>query len=362
MTAPAVGITGLTKSFGPALALADVSLDVRPGEFVSLLGPSGCGKTTLLRIIAGFDTPTQGRVFIHGQDVTDLPAERRPTNLVFQRGALFPHMTVGANIGYALRLRRWPAARTSARVDEMLALVRLDGLRDRMPAQLSGGQAQRVALARALAAEPKVLLLDEPLSALDLKLREQMQLELRAIQRQLGATFVFVTHDQTEALVMSDRIAILQGGRIVQTGSPQDIYRRPNSVFVSGFIGQANLMRGRIVAQDGPASSVDVGGIHLTGPTPPGMATGDAAILLIRPEALRLRRPGEAAAPGRGVEGRLIDRVYLGHCVRISVAGPGGTVLSADLREEEAEGLALGDSLALGWAATAPILMREDTA
>lgn len=360
MTAPAVGITGLTKSFGPALALADVSLDVRPGEFVSLLGPSGCGKTTLLRIIAGFDTPTQGRIFIHGQDVTDLPAERRPTNLVFQRGALFPHMTVGANIGYALRLRRWPAARIAARVDEMLALVRLDGLRDRMPLQLSGGQAQRVALARALAAEPKVLLLDEPLSALDLKLREQMQLELRAIQRQFGATFVFVTHDQTEALVMSDRIAILQGGRIVQTGSPQDIYRRPASVFVSGFIGQTNLLRGRIVAQDGGNSTVDVGGLHLSAPTSPGMSTGDAVVLMLRPEVLRLRSPGTANPPGQGIEGRLNDRVYLGHCVRITIAGPGGTPLSADLREDEAEGLQHGDTVALGWAANAPILMKED--
>jgi spermidine/putrescine ABC transporter ATP-binding subunit len=362
MIEPAVGITGLSKSFGPALALADVSLDVRPGEFVSLLGPSGCGKTTLLRIIAGFDTPTSGRVFVHGKDVTDLPAERRPTNLVFQRGALFPHMTVGANIAYALRLRRWPAARIAARVEEMLALVRLDGLRDRMPAQLSGGQAQRVALARALAAEPKVLLLDEPLSALDLKLREQMQLELRAIQRQLGATFVFVTHDQTEALVMSDRIAILQGGRIVQTGSPQDIYRRPASVFVSGFIGQTNLLRGRIVAQDGGYCTVDVGGMQLSAPTTPGMSRGDAAVLMLRPEVLRLRSPGAPFPPSHGIEGRLTDRVYLGHCVRITIAGPGGTTLSADLREDEAEGLQPGDVVALGWAADAPILMKETPA
>jgi len=362
MTAPAVAITGLSKSFGTALALDNVSLAVQPGEFVSLLGPSGCGKTTLLRIIAGFESPTQGRVFIHGQDVTDLAAEQRPTNLVFQRGALFPHMSVGMNIGYALRLRRWPAARIAARVEEMLALVRLDGMRDRMPGQLSGGQSQRVALARALAAEPKVLLLDEPLSALDLKLREQMQLELRAIQRQLGATFVFVTHDQTEALVMSDRIAILQGGRIVQTGSPQDIYRRPNSVFVSGFIGQTNLLRGRIVGQGGALTTIDVGGVHLSAPTPPGLAPGDSAILLLRPEAMRLRQPGSAQVAGCAVGGPMTDRVYLGHCVRISFAGPGGTTLCADLREEEAEGLHKGDIVALGWAATAPILMKEDPA
>ena len=362
MTAPAVGITGLSKSFGTALALDDVSLAVQPGEFVSLLGPSGCGKTTLLRIIAGFESPTKGRVIIHGQDVTDLAAERRPTNLVFQRGALFPHMSVAMNIGYALRLRRWPAARIAARVADMLALVRLEGMGDRMPGQLSGGQSQRVALARALAAEPKVLLLDEPLSALDLKLREQMQLELRAIQRQLGATFVFVTHDQTEALVMSDRIAILQAGRIVQTGTPQDIYRRPNSVFVSGFIGQTNLLRGRIVGQDRAHSLIDVGGVHLSGPTPPGLVPGDRAILLLRPEALRLREPGVAAAAGRGVEGHLTDRVYLGHCVRISIHGPGGTTLCADLREDEAAGLEHGDIVAFGWAASAPILMKEDIA
>ncbi len=362
MTAPAVAINGLTKRFGSALALDHVSLEVQPGEFVSLLGPSGCGKTTLLRIIAGFESPTQGRVSIHGQDVTDLAAEQRPTNLVFQRGALFPHMSVGMNIGYALRLRRWSAVRIAARVEEMLALVRLEGMRDRMPGQLSGGQSQRVALARALAAEPKVLLLDEPLSALDLKLREQMQLELRAIQRKLGATFVFVTHDQTEALVMSDRIAIMQGGRIVQTGSPQDIYRRPNSVFVSGFIGQTNLLRGRIVGQDGARSTIDVGGVHLSAPTLPGMAPGDAAILLLRPEALRLRDPGRAEVAGCALEGRLTDRVYLGHCVRITIAGPGGIPLFADLREEEAEGLNKGDIVALVWAASSPILMKEDFA
>ena len=227
MPVSAVEISGVRKQFGQTTALERVDFSVGDGEFVSLLGASGCGKSTLLRIIAGFEQPTTGTVSIYGDDVTRQPPEKRPTNLVFQRGALFPHMTVRENIGYSLKLRRWQPARIKARVDEMLALVRLDDLGEREPSQLSGGQAQRVALARALAGEPRVLLLDEPLSALDLKLRQQMQLELRAIQKRLGATFVFVTHDQTEALVMSDRIAIMNKGRIVQHGTPRDIYGGP---------------------------------------------------------------------------------------------------------------------------------------
>ena len=207
MTTPAVEVTSVGKRFGDHVALHAIDLNVNQGEFVSLLGPSGCGKTTLLRIISGFETPTHGRVLIHGTDVTAVPPHRRPTNIVFQRGALFPHMNVFDNIAYSLKLRKWPKARIATRVEEMLALVRLDGLGGRGPTELSGGQIQRAALARALAPEPSVLLLDEPLSALDLKLRQHMQLELRAIQRKLGATFVYVTHDQGEALAMSDRMA-----------------------------------------------------------------------------------------------------------------------------------------------------------
>ncbi len=361
MNTAAVDIAGLHKRFGHVTALERVDFSVADGEFVSLLGASGCGKSTLLRIIAGFEQPTTGSVRIYGDDVTGRPPERRPTNLVFQRGALFPHMTVRENIGYALRLKGWERARSSARVDEMLALVRLEGFGEREPSQLSGGQAQRVALARALAAEPRVLLLDEPLSALDLKLRQQMQLELRAIQKRLGATFVFVTHDQTEALVMSDRIAIMNRGRIVQYDAPRDIYRRPNSIFVSDFIGATNLLRGEIAALEGDRVLLksDSGVFFAARPETP-LREGQRAALSLRPEAIRLKRGEHAATPGSSVTGVVEELVYQGNSVRVGARPASGAILWAELRDEEIEGLAPGERVTLEWAKSAATLLRED--
>ena len=236
-----VEVRSVTKRFGEVAAVHEVSLRVRRGEFSALLGPSGCGKTTLLRMIAGFETPTNGRIVIHGEDVTDLPPYRRPTNLVFQHYALFPHLTVAENVAFGLRYKQSAAGDRRSAIQQALALVKLTGLETRRPDQLSGGQKQRVALARALVLEPQVLLLDEPLGALDQKLRREMQVELKALQRQLGITFLFVTHDQEEALTMSDRIAVMNAGRVEQAGAAAEVFERPRTRFVAEFMGAANF-------------------------------------------------------------------------------------------------------------------------
>lgn len=349
-----VEVTAVRKRFGDTLALDEVNLDVAEHEFVSLLGASGCGKSTLLRIIAGFEFPTSGRVKIAGKDVTNWPPHRRPTNIVFQRGALFPHLNVFDNIAYSLKLRKWSRQRISDKVEEMLALVRLEGLGGRGATELSGGQVQRVALARALAAEPSVLLLDEPLSALDQKLRQQMQLELRAIQRKLGATFVFVTHDQTEALIMSDRVAVMNHGRIVQIGSPREIYTRPASVFTSGFIGQTNLLQGTLTDVEGSVATVAVGrGERITATTTSRIARGSAVTLSVRPEAVRVRRADDGAVVTGAVSATVNEIIYLGNAIRIGAEINGGELVWADLRDEEAEGLEVGSKVVLAWSPSA---------
>jgi len=360
VTTPAVQITGVGKRFGSTVALANIDLVVDENEFVSLLGPSGCGKTTLLRIISGFEYPTAGRVAIHGTDVTFVPPHRRPTNLVFQRGALFPHMNVADNIGYSLKLRKWPKARIAARVEEMLALVRLDDLGGRGPTQLSGGQIQRAALARALAAEPRVLLLDEPLSALDLKLRQHMQLELRAIQRKLGATFVYVTHDQHEALVMSDRIAVMNEGRIIQEGSPRDIYTRPASLFASDFIGETNLLQGTVAGfADGLASMALRDGTIVMARGSGSETPGAPATLSVRPEAIRVALETPAGAASTSVAAEIIEIMYLGDRVRIEALTADSTVVLADLRDEEAAALQRGMRVVLSWSPAAAAVWAE---
>jgi spermidine/putrescine ABC transporter ATP-binding subunit len=358
----AVEIVDVGMRFGEVVALDHVDLVVHEHEFVSLLGASGCGKTTLLRIVAGFEVPTSGRVKIRGDDVTTVPPHRRPTNIVFQRGALFPHMNVFDNIAYSLKLRRWPKARIAAKVEEMLALVRLDGLGHRGASELSGGQVQRIALARALAAEPTVLLLDEPLSALDLKLRQQMQLELRRIQRKLGATFVFVTHDQTEALAMSDRIAIMNEGRIVQLGTPREIYTRPASVFASDFIGQTNLLRGTVRAATGAAVTLAVGGQSVAAESAATLAPGGAATLSVRPEAIRVLKDGALPPGWTGLSGAVAEIVYLGSSVRVAVGCAGDLAIWAELRDEEASGLDVGAPVRAIWKpAAATIWAGEGT-
>jgi spermidine/putrescine ABC transporter ATP-binding subunit len=360
--APAVEVVGVEKRFGDHEVLHGIDLTITPREFISLLGPSGCGKTTLLRIIAGFESPTRGRVRIHGADMTTVPPHRRPTNIVFQRGALFPHMNVAENIGYSLKLRGWSKERIAPRVEELLALVRLEGLGSRGPTQLSGGQIQRAALARALAPEPEVLLLDEPLSALDLKLRQHMQLELRAIHRQLGATFIYVTHDQVEAMVMSDRIAVMNEGRIEQLGSPRDIYTRPTSVFASDFIGDTNLVRGTVVSTDGQRVVLATGsGATVSGEASEALSTGASATLSVRPGSVRVRRsvsdPGQE--PTAGLPAVITELIYLGDRMRVEADAGAGLVVSADLREDEADGLERTMPVHLEWAAPAAIVWAD---
>jgi putrescine transport system ATP-binding protein len=239
--APLVRFEGVTKRFGEVAAVDGVSLEIAEGEFFALLGPSGCGKTTLMRMLAGFVAPDAGRILLNGQDIAGLPPHRRPSSMMFQSYALFPHLSVEQNVGFGLKQQGWDKARAAARVEEMLALVRLEGLNRRKPDQLSGGQKQRVALARALAPGPKILLLDEPLAALDRKLREDTQLELKAMQRRLGVTFMIVTHDRDEAMVVADRIAVLREGQVAQVGSPREVYEQPASRYVAEFLGEANL-------------------------------------------------------------------------------------------------------------------------
>ncbi|MEU0600704.1 ABC transporter ATP-binding protein [Streptomyces sp. NPDC006393] len=329
----AVRLQALRKTFGETTAVAGVDLDIRDGEFFSMLGPSGSGKTTVLRLIAGFETPTEGRVELAGQDVTGLAPFERDVHTVFQDYALFPHMTVEQNVAYALKIRKVPKAERMVRARKALAEVRLDGHGRRRPAQLSGGQRQRVALARALVGRPRLLLLDEPLGALDLKLREQMQLELKALQREVGITFVFVTHDQEEALTMSDRIAVFHQGRLEQVGTPAEIYERPATSFVASFVGTSNLLRG-----DAARRILGAGGTHSVRPEK----------IRVLKEAAILDEPEHATATGT-----VAEVVYLGDTTRFLVdldAGGRLTALQQNL-ETSAEDVAAyrGTRVRLTW-------------
>jgi len=362
MMPPAVEVIGASKRFGDATVLHPTDLVIQPGEFVSILGPSGCGKTTLLRIISGFEQPTTGSVGIQGVNVTDVPPHKRPTNIVFQRGALFPHMNVFDNVAYSLKLRRVPKAEIKQRVNQVLALVKLDALGSRGATELSGGQIQRVALARALANRPSVLLLDEPLSALDLKLRQHMQLELREIQRELGATFVYVTHDQTEALVMSDRIAVMNEGRIVQIGTPREIYARPASIFASDFIGETNLVPGRVLDVSGEDIEVDVVGAgSCSGRAGAPVSVGDRVTLSIRPEALRVRDSATTSSTtASSLPGTVRAVIFLGSHIRLEIDLGHGTHLQADLRDDDGREFSSGDPVCVEWANDAAVVWPGD--
>ncbi|MFF3856078.1 ABC transporter ATP-binding protein [Micromonospora sp. NPDC002575] len=320
-----VVLRGIRKQFRASVAVDDLDLDVRPGEFLTLLGPSGCGKTTTLNMIAGFLTPDRGRILLDGQDVSRQPPDRRDTAMVFQQYALFPHLTVGQNVGYGLRMRRRRPQEIRTLVADALQRVGLAGREGDVPGQLSGGQQQRVALARAIVVRPKVLLFDEPLSNLDLKLREQLRLEIKHLQRELGITSVFVTHDQTEALVMSDRIAVMRAGRIEQLGTPEQIYHDPVNSFVAGFVGQSNLVTGTCTAA-GPGAAectVRLPGAHLVrarvaGTELPG--PGASMQILLRPEALRLVGPADPPAPaGVTLDGRVTEVVNEGSVATVVV-------------------------------------------
>ncbi len=310
----AVGVVEVTKRFGEFTAVDNISLDIRDGEFFSLLGPSGCGKTTTLRMIAGFEQPSQGEIYIHGQPVAGIPPYRRPVNTVFQNYALFPHMTVYQNVAFGLEMKKTPKQEIERRVGEVLALVQLPHLRDRRPKQLSGGQQQRVALARALVNKPEVLLLDEPLGALDLKLRKAMQLELKQIQSEVGITFIYVTHDQEEALTMSDRIAVMDAGLVQQVGAPRQIYEHPQNRFVADFIGETNFVTGKVGEMSGEFTTVDLGNLPVLG-TADGraLALGQVVTLAIRPEKINLYPQGEVDIMKAGIDMDEIDQLFGGH-------------------------------------------------
>jgi putative spermidine/putrescine transport system ATP-binding protein len=328
----AVRLERVVKRYGEVEAVSGIDLDIRDGEFFSMLGPSGSGKTTTLRMIAGFETPTEGRILLHGQDVTGIPPFDRDVNTVFQDYALFPHMTVAQNVAYGLVVRKTPADERASRTAEALRMVRLEGYEKRRPANLSGGQRQRVALARALVNRPRVLLLDEPLGALDLKLREEMQTELKAIQAQVGITFIYVTHDQEEALVMSDRIAVFSRGRIEQVGTPADVYEHPATAFVAGFVGTSNLIKGDTAR----------------------MVIGAEGLYTVRPEKIRIAdRDALPASDEHSALGVVKEVVYLGSDTRYIVtldAGGELVVTQQNLQTSSMEALAArGRPVRLTW-------------
>ena len=354
-------VEAATKLFEGVPAVQDFDLDIADGEFVSLLGPSGCGKTTLLRMIAGFEFPDRGRIVLDGRDVTAMPAHKRPVNMVFQRVTLFPHLNVFENIAFGLRLRRVSGEDTRKRVGEALELVRLPGFAERAVQTLSGGQSQRVALARAIVNRPKVLLFDEPLSALDLQIRRELQVELKDIHRELQGTFVYVTHDQEEAMTMSDRVVVMRGGVIIQVGDPIELYRSPVSLFVASFVGNPNVWPGTVAAVQGANVVVTVGNRRFDAPAPAApVRTGDDVALVLRAEALTLSSR-DAVDPGlrsSAVEGTVADVRFAGAVVsyRIDIGDRQLTVT----RPPQVEILAEGDLVTVAWNPRDALLLSAD--
>jgi spermidine/putrescine transport system ATP-binding protein len=377
VTVARLELRGLSKRFGSFAAVDDLSLTVAPGEFLTLLGASGSGKTTTLRLIAGFERPTAGAILIDGVDAARQPAFKRPINTVFQQYALFPHLTVAENVAYGLRMRRVPSGEIADRVTRALAMVRMQDFAARAPRQLSGGQQQRVALARALVNEPRVLLLDEPLGALDLKLRREMQLELTALNRTLGITFIYVTHDQEEALTMSDRIALMRGGRIEQLGSPRDLYDHPRSRYVAGFVGETTLLAATVDAVGDPVTLL-VAGVPIAAPAPPADAgpvrVGETVWLSLRPEAVTLDTgtatdpPGGAPSgpPGaalNALSGTVREVVYAGPIVKVAIdvpsgATPDGPVVVAVHQSAALPAPVVGTPVRVTWPVSRAVIVR----
>jgi ABC-type Fe3+/spermidine/putrescine transport system ATPase subunit len=347
-----VALRNITKRFGSVLAVDAVTLDIASGEFVCLLGASGCGKTTLLRILGGFTRPDAGEVLADGKRVDMLPPNRRHVGFVFQSYALFPTKTVAENIGFGLAVRRRPKAEIAGRVADLCALVRLGGMEDRYPHELSGGQQQRVALARALATEPSVLLLDEPLSALDAKIRAHLRTEIRAIADRLKVTTVYVTHDQEEALSIADRVAVLDAGRLLQIDSPMNIYLRPSGRFVADFVGTSNVLPGAALGPD----RVHVDGLTLEVPVPEGLRVATSILVCIRPEHVVLARADDSRPGGLGA---IASVAFAGPVVRARLATPGGTELLADVPTHEWIGLGIRPGDAVRWHVRpgAPVLL-----
>ncbi len=350
----AVELQEVVKRFGDVTAVDHISLQIRDGEFFSLLGPSGCGKTTTLRLIAGFEMPTSGQILIGGELQGYRPAFQRPVNTVFQHYALFPHMSVYDNVAFGLEMRGVPDKETKSRVHEALELVQLPGMVHRRPDQLSGGQQQRVALARALVNQPKVLLLDEPLGALDLKLRKAMQIELKALQHRVGITFIYVTHDQEEALTMSDRIAVIRRGRVLQMGAPEGIYEHPANRFVADFIGETNFIPGRVAALGPPVEvALDGGASVLCGWAEEGTTVGAEVTVSIRPERIGLQGvdDGGTGAELARLAGTITQAMYLGTDTRYVIEAAGGATLAVRM-QNVGDGIqrhAVGDAVAVMW-------------
>ena len=368
---PIIQIRNVSKRFGKVTAVDNVSLDILSGEFFVLLGPSGCGKTTLLRMIAGFELPTEGQILIDGQDMANVPPNKRPVNMVFQSYAVFPHMSVTDNVGYGLRISGVSKGEMRDRVAEALELVKLGGFEDRMPDQMSGGQRQRVALARSLVMRPKVLLLDEPLSALDAKLRAQMQFELTELQEKVGITFVTVTHDQDEALSMACRIAVINKGEVAQLAAPSDLYEYPANRFVADFVGSVNTFEGKLIMDEPDRAAVDcpgVGKIYLNhGVTG---AHGSDVWVAVRPEKITLHTPGM----GKAVQGAAKDSPeghnfargtikgmsYLGDCSVFEIALEGGAMMRVrrpNLSRTDQEDFTWGDKVSMHWDSASPVVL-----
>jgi spermidine/putrescine transport system ATP-binding protein len=344
-------VEGCTKRFEDVLAVNDVTLAIPGGEFFSMLGPSGCGKTTTLRMIAGFETPDEGRILLQGHDVTPVPPQRRNVNMVFQSYGLFPHMTVGENVAFGLKIRKLAREEIGRRVAEVIRTVRLAGLDDRRPGQLSGGQQQRVALARALVNRPAALLLDEPLGALDLQLRKEMQLELKQLQARTGTTFVYVTHDQEEAMTMSDRIAVMRGGVVEQLATPRELYARPATPFVAGFIGVSNLITVRVDRRQGGLVAMDLADGERLFAVDPGHV-GDEVQITVRPEWIKLADERVGDRESR-VTGTVTDIVYLGSVTQLLVLLRTGERLTVHRLNDQVDHVdpRPGEQVVLRWAA-----------
>jgi putrescine transport system ATP-binding protein len=360
-SSPMLRFDGVAKRFGGFTAVDGVMLDIGRGEFFALLGPSGCGKTTLLRMVAGFETPDEGRILLDGSDIGAMPPYDRPVNMMFQSYALFPHLTVARNVAFGLKQEGWPKDRIEARVAEMLALVKLEPFGHRKPHQLSGGQRQRVALARALAKSPKVFLLDEPLAALDKKLRDETQFELMALQQRLGLTFIIVTHDQEEAMTMADRIGVMHQGRLVQVGTPAEIYEAPRTRWIAEFIGEVNLFEGTLSALQAGAAGVDTASGRIVVTAGEGFRQGGKVCVAVRPEKVAIARAPQPEAQN-AFQGIVADIAYLGDLSVYKVRLPSGMLLKASVANTDRQASGLlhrGDTAFLSFAPDAGVLIKE---
>ena len=355
-----ITLSKLTKEFGDATAVNGIDLEIADGEFFSMLGPSGCGKTTTLRMIAGFEEPTSGRIELAGEDVTWTSPKTRNVNMVFQNYALFPHMTVRENVEFGLKIKKLPKAEAAERIERMIAAVRMEGFESRHPAQLSGGQQQRVALARALVNQPAALLLDEPLGALDLKLRKEMQLELKSIQQQTGTTFVYVTHDQEEALTMSDRVAVMNGGNVEQIDDPRSLYERPRSAFVADFIGTSNLLTISVDSWDGGVARAGLGeGLQIT-----CRENGDRSetkTVTVRPEKINVHAGPVEVGQGSLVRGRIVENVYLGSMTKLIVElSTGERLIVHELNDDTGGPSEAGTDVFLSWGTDHSFVIEDE--